>query len=80
MQGGAGKPGVKTTQAIDDFIAGLVPLPRRGKELRRWSSSTGANSVRAVEHENVTLAEGDREQTRTGVTVTFAKEQCTAVR
>jgi hypothetical protein len=74
------EPGVKTTQAVDDFVAELVPLPLRGKELRRWSSSTGANSLRAVEYENVTLAESFREQTRTGVTLTFAKEQCAAIR
>lgn len=51
------RAGVKTSQAVDDLVAELVPLPLRGKELKRWSSSTGANSVLAVEYENVTLAE-----------------------
>jgi hypothetical protein len=74
------EPGMMTTQAVDDFVAELVPLPLRGKELRRWASTAGLHSVRAVEYENVTLAEGFREQTRTGVTLTFAKEQCAAIR
>jgi hypothetical protein len=73
----AQRPGVTSTQAVDDFLLELVPLTTRGKELRRWSASTGMNFTLAVEYENVVIAEGHRnEQTRTGVTVTFLKEQC----
>jgi hypothetical protein len=71
------QPGVTTTKAVDDFLLKLVPLTMRGKELRRWSSSTGGHFMLAVEYENVGIAEGlNNEQTRTGVTVTFLKEQC----
>jgi hypothetical protein len=69
--------GVTSTKAVDDFVLKLVPLTVRGKEVRRWSSSTGLHFTSSVEYENVGIAEGYYdEQTRTGVTVTFLKEQC----
>jgi hypothetical protein len=74
----AQQPGVTSTKAVDDFLLKLVPLSMRGKELRRWSTSTGGHFTLAVQYENVGIAEGgsNHEQSRTGVTVTFPKEQC----
>jgi hypothetical protein len=69
-------PGVSSPQAIDEFISELVPLAMRGKELRRWASISGLNSVSIVEYENIGIAEALHEQRRTGVTVTFTREAC----
>jgi hypothetical protein len=70
--------GVKSTKAIDDFLLQLVPLTVRGKELRRWQSTTGGHFMLGVEYENVGIAEvgSNFEPGRTAVTVTFLKEQC----
>src|SRR5450759_1998820 len=69
-------PAVSSPQAIDEFISELVPLTMRGKELRRWLSISGLNSVLMVEYENIGIAEALHGQSRTGVTVTFTKEAC----
>ena len=69
-------PRVSTTQAIDEFIFGLVPLTMRGKELRRFMTIMGGNSVSMVEYEQVTISETSQGQRRTGVTVTFTREPC----
>ena len=69
-------PAVSSPQAIDEFISELVPSAMRGKELRRWASISGLNSVSMVEYENVGIAEALHEQRRTGVTVTFTKVAC----
>ena len=69
-------PGVMTTQAIDQFIDGLVPLTMRGKELNRFTLTSGPNSVSIVEYENVALSETSQERGRTGISVKFTKEAC----
>ena len=68
--------GVSTTQAIDDFISGLVPLVVRGNELGRLTLMSGPNAVSMTRYENVTISEPLQAQRRTGVTVTFTKELC----
>jgi hypothetical protein len=70
------EPGVRTPQAVDDFLSELVPLKMRGKELRRSLEYVGALSVSRVEYENVAIADTLQAQRRTGVTVTFTKEEC----
>src|ERR1019366_5367054 len=41
--GGAGRePGVKTGQAVDDFLLELAPLTMRGKELQKFYQAMGA--------------------------------------
>jgi hypothetical protein len=70
------EPGVRTPQAVDDFLAELLPLQVRGKELRRMSEAYGRLSVSRVEFENVVIAETIVARTRTGVIVTFTKEEC----
>jgi hypothetical protein len=70
------EPDVRTPQAVDDFLAELVPLKIRGKELRRLVESFGVPSVSKVEYESVVIAEAFQDRRRTGVTVTFTKEEC----
>jgi len=70
------QPGVQSGQAIDNFLAELLPMAMRGKEQRRSAMMTGLASVSLVEYENVTIAENFQAGTRTGVTATFTKEQC----
>ena len=71
-----GEPGVKTAQAVDDFLTELVPLTMRGKELLRMEEAVGAPSVSHVEYENVTISDFRQGGRRTGVTVTFKNEEC----
>ena len=70
------EPGVKTGQAVDDFLAQLVPFSLRGKELSRHHMAMGAPSESSVEYENVTISETFQARRRTGVTVTFPQEEC----
>jgi hypothetical protein len=70
------EPGVSSAQAIDEFIAELVPMAMRGKELQRISTSTGAPSMSTVQYENVTISEALQAGIRTGMTIAFTKEQC----
>src|SRR5258706_7672226 len=50
------EPGVKTQQAVDDFLLELVPLTMRGKELGRMMAATGSvHSESVVRYENVTI-------------------------
>jgi hypothetical protein len=72
----AREPGVKTAQAVDDFLTELVPLTVRGKELRRFHMAMGLPSMSTVEYENVTISESLQGRTRTGITVTFKNETC----
>lgn len=69
-------PRVASQQAVDDFIAELLPPALRGKEIRRMASSTGINSVSIVEYENLSIADAFQAGTRSGVTVTFTAAQC----
>ena len=68
--------GVRTPQAIDEFVLELVPLSIRGSELGRMSMAVGLPGVSMINYEYVTIAEELQGQKRTGVTVTFTKEQC----
>ena len=69
-------PRVSTTQAIDEFVSELVPLSIRGSELHRMSIGMSLAGVSFIEYQYVTIAESLTGQKRTGVTVTFNKEQC----
>jgi hypothetical protein len=71
-----GRPGVKSTRALDDFLLKLLPLTMRGKELRKMAEQQGLASVLATEYENVTISEVSQGQGRTGVTVIFTNEKC----
>lgn len=73
------QPGVESTQAVDEFLAELLPLPMRGKELRRMMMQMGLLSLSMVEYENVTITELLSGSTRTGITVTFKNEMCPAL-
>ncbi len=70
------EPGVKSARAVDEFLLELIPMATRGRELRRWMTTAGLHSSSAVQYENITVSEGFEGQTRTGVTVVFAKEEC----
>jgi hypothetical protein len=67
---------MKTPQAIDDFLAELIPLTMRGKELGRLAMAFGVPSSSTIEYENVAIVEAFQGRRRTGVTVTFTKEEC----
>lgn len=70
------EPGVKTTQAIDDILAEVLPVAVRGKELHRGLGQMGLSFESVVEYENVTIRETGHGDRRTGVTVTFKNEEC----
>jgi hypothetical protein len=70
------EPGVKTAQAVDDFLVELVPVTMRGKELGRMVEALGAPSVSQIDYENVTISELRQGGRRTGVTVKFKNEEC----
>ena len=67
---------VKTRQAIDEFVSELVPLSIRGSELGRMTEQIGLPAFSSVVYQYVTIGESLTGQKRTGVTVTFTKEQC----
>jgi len=62
--------------APDDFLLELIPLSMRGKELGKMVEMFGVNSIRIIEYENVAISESYHGDQRTGVTVSFPKEQC----
>jgi len=65
-----------SAQQVDEVVAELVPLPARGKELRRMIASTGRISLASVEYENVNIAEPQDNGRKTGVTITFNRPDC----
>jgi hypothetical protein len=71
-----GRPGVKSTKAVDDFLLKLLPLSMRGKELGKIAYAVGAPSVLVTQYENVTISEAFQGQGRTGVMVIFTNEKC----
>jgi len=73
---GRDNPQVQGPQAVDDFIAELLPPALRGKEIRRMAEVFGLISISNVEYENLTVAETSTGATRTAVTVTFTAERC----
>jgi hypothetical protein len=70
------EPGVKTGQAVDDFLLELAPLTMRGKELQKFYQAMGALSMSSVEYENVIISESLQGSRRTGITVLFRNEAC----
>jgi hypothetical protein len=70
------EPGVKTAQAVRDFLTELVPSAMRGRELRRMSEAMGLPSVSIVEYQNVTISESRQGDQLTGITVAFKNEEC----
>jgi hypothetical protein len=69
-------PDVASAQAIDEFLAELLPPAIRGRELRRFLMAMGLPSVSLVEYENLSIAESLQGLTRTQMTVTFTREDC----
>jgi hypothetical protein len=67
---------VETRQQVDEVVAELVPLPTRGKEIRRMVASTGRNSLSSIEYQNVNIAEPQDNGRRTAVTITFNRPDC----
>ena len=64
-----------------DFLSDLVPDSIRGKEIRRMSSSMGANSVQTIEYEHVTISQlhaGQPFSHDNVITVTFTNQNCQA--
>ena len=70
------EPGMKTGQAVDDFLLELAPLTMRGKELGKFYSAMGAISMSSVEYENLIISESLQGSRRTGITVLFRNEVC----
>ena len=70
------EPGVKTGLALDEFVAELVPLVLRGKELGHMLEFMSRASQAVREYENVTISESLLDSHRTGVTVAFKNETC----
>jgi hypothetical protein len=62
--------------APDDFLLELIPASMRGKELGKMVELFGVNSIRIIEYENVAISESYHGDQRTGITVSFPKEQC----
>jgi hypothetical protein len=52
-----GRPGVKITKAVDDFLLKLLPLSMRGKELGKKWVAVGAPSLLMTQYDNVTISE-----------------------
>ena len=67
---------VMTSKALDDFVAELVPLTIRGKELRRLYEAMGLPAMLTVEYENVTISELLQGKRRTAVTIAFKSAEC----
>src|ERR1039457_775153 len=74
--GPAREPGVKTGQAVDDFLLELGALTMRGKEFPKFYQAMGALSKSSVEYENVIISESLQGSRRTGITVLFRNEAC----
>jgi hypothetical protein len=70
------EPGVKTAQAVNDFLMELVPMTMRGKQLLRMVEAVGLPSMSHIEYRNVTISELWQGEQRTGVTVAFKEEEC----
>jgi hypothetical protein len=70
------QPGVKTPQAVDDFLVELLPQAIRGQRTREFASASGLASAKMTEYENLTITEVSGAGGRTGVTVTFKNETC----
>ncbi len=68
------QPNTISRKGLQDFLAELLPVSLRGKELRRMSAAMGAISMSSIEYENVTISEIlERPGT---VTVSFKGESC----
>ena len=65
-------------QQMYNFLADLVPASMRGKELRRWLSALGTNSLSAIEYEHFTISELQDANHPVGKTITvrFNNDSC----
>jgi hypothetical protein len=70
------QPGMKSPNAMDDFLLELIPSARRGKELGRHVTMMGTLRISVVQYENVTITAVLQGEERIGVTVTFPNESC----
>jgi hypothetical protein len=69
------RPNVTSPRGLEEFLAELVPVSLRGKEVNRVIQAMGAISISSVQYENVTISvmspiENGR------ATVSFRGESC----
>jgi hypothetical protein len=69
-------PPVSSPLGIDEFVLELVLLSIRGSEVGRMSQQMSLAGVSTMVYQYVTIGESLLGQKRTGVTITFTKEQC----
>lgn len=74
-----GQSGVQSTGAVDEFLAEMIPLRARGKELRSWNFTSGINGALTTEYENISITETRQGQTRTGMTVAIKRPECSNI-
>jgi hypothetical protein len=65
-----------TQTAIDDLIAGIVPLSMRGKEGGKFCNGTGRAMMCSANYENVSITESLDGGRRTAVVVKFKIAGC----
>ena len=65
-----------TQKAIDDLVAGIVPLSTRGKEGGKFCTGTGRAMMCATNYENVSIIESLDNGRRTAVVVKFKIAGC----
>jgi hypothetical protein len=70
---------VVMNQRMYEFLAGLVPLAMRGKEIRGMVSVMGIHSVKSTEYEHVTISEVQGAEpfaSSNTITVAFKNASC----
>jgi hypothetical protein len=70
------RPNVTSPRGLEEFLAELVPMNLRGKEVMRFSSQMGLTAVESVQYENVTISVMSPPENQGHVTVTFRGESC----
>jgi hypothetical protein len=70
------QPNVTGPRGLEEFLAELVPMSLRGKEVRRMSQQMGLVSVQTVQYESVTISVMSPPENQGHVTVTFRGESC----
>ena|ERR1019366_6490718 len=76
---GEAPPHFVTKQQVDEVIDELVPPSMRGKEALHLMGGSGRVFMSFAEYEHVTISEPqdpDHPGRRTGVTITFKREDC----
>ena len=71
-----GQENVWTPKAIDDLVLELVPPSMRVGDPKKLLEAMGRNSNASMIFENVTISERQFDGRRTGVSITFPKDQC----